>query len=82
MQDHIERQVGDLTVRIDRLLCVGFGDCIEVAPEAFEFDGDGIVAFKDGIDGVLRDRLITACDICPVDALILIDQSGMQIIPR
>ncbi|MEX2283141.1 MAG: ferredoxin [Gemmatimonadota bacterium] len=82
MQDQIERPVAGLTVRIDRLLCVGFGDCIEVAPEGFEFDADGIVAFKDGIDGVPRDRLIMACDICPVDALILIDEAGAQIIPR
>ena len=82
VQDTIERKVGDLTIRIDRLLCVGFGDCIEVAPEAFEFDGDGIVMFKDGIEGVERDRLITACDVCPVDALMVIDAQGKQIIPR
>ena len=82
VQDTIERKVGDLTIRIDRLLCVGFGDCIEVAPDAFEFDGDGIVMFKDGIESVARDRLITACDVCPVDALMVIDAEGKQIIPR
>ena len=82
MQDTIERKVGDLTIRIDRLLCVGFGDCIEVAPSAFEFDGDGIVMFKDGVDSVPRDMLITACDVCPVNALTVIDAEGKQIIPR
>jgi ferredoxin len=82
VKDQIERVVGDLTIRIDRLLCVGFGDCIEVAPEAFEFDADGIVAFKESITEVPRERLITACDICPVDALTVIDSEGLQIIPR
>ena len=38
----IVRMVGGLTVAIDRLLCVGFGDCIEEAPDAFEFDDEGI----------------------------------------
>lgn len=81
MQDHIERQVGDLLIRIDRLLCVGFGDCIEVAPELFEFDSEGIVRFRDGGDAVERARLITACDICPVDALVVFDATGAQLIP-
>ena len=62
LQDVLERQIGGFTVKIDRLLCVGFGDCIEEAAEAFEFDADGIVAFKDGADTVTRERLITACD--------------------
>lgn len=81
MADVDERRIGDLTIRIDRLLCVGFGDCIEAAPEAFEFDGEGIVVFKDTADEVERDRLIQACDICPVDALSVFDESGGQIVP-
>jgi ferredoxin len=83
VQDHIERQVGDLLIRIDRLLCVGFGDCIEVAPEVFEFDSEGIVRFRDDADAatVERARLITSCDICPVDALMVFDASGAQLVP-
>lgn len=82
MQDQVERKVGGLTIRIDRLLCVGFGDCIEAAAEGFVFDQDGIVAFRDGIDSVTRERLILACDICPVDALTLLDEEGRQLVPR
>ncbi len=37
----LERQVGDLIIRIDRTLCVGFGDCIEAAAEAFVLDEEG-----------------------------------------
>ena len=36
-----EKTIGELTVRIDRLICVGFGDCIDVSPEAFELDDEG-----------------------------------------
>jgi hypothetical protein len=31
---------------VDRLLCVGFGDCMDVAPDVFEFDDEGICAFR------------------------------------
>lgn len=78
----LERRVGDLTVRIDRTLCVGFGDCIEQAPDAFEFDSEGIVRFPmAGIESIERERLILACDVCPVDALSVFDADGVQIVP-
>ena len=44
VQDH---STGGLTIRIDRLICVGFGDCIEASPEAFELDDEGIAVFRD-----------------------------------
>jgi len=81
MQDQTERKLGDLTIRIDRLLCVGFGDCIEVAPEVFEFDDEGIVRFRDDAPAIDRERLIRSCDICPVDALEAVDADGMTIVP-
>jgi ferredoxin len=81
LQDHVEQHVCGLRVRIDRLLCVGFGDCIEIAPDAFEFDDDGIVRFKASADGVARALLISACEECPVDAITVWDESGAQIVP-
>ena len=76
MNDSSERRFDDLTVRIDRLLCVGFGDCIEQAPEVFEFDDEGIVRFRVNAPVIERDRLIVACDVCPVAALRVIDADG------
>ena len=78
--DTIERRVGDLTVRIDRLLCVGFADCLDEAPGAFVLDDEGIVAFGDP-DLPPRERLLRACEACPVDALSVLDVSGRQIVP-
>jgi ferredoxin len=76
----LERQVGPFTVRIDRLLCVGFGDCIEAAPDFFELDGDGIARFKDLYE-CAEEMLMQACRICPVDALTVLDANGVQLVP-
>lgn len=81
MSDTEERTIDDLTVRIDRLLCVGFGDCIDLAPDAFEFDDEGIATLKDGVDETDRKRLLEACECCPVDALIVLDENGRQVVP-
>ena len=80
MAEFEERQVGGLRVRIDRNLCVGFGDCIEGAPEAFVLDDEGLVVFKEP-DAVERARLLAACDACPVDAITVWDENGAQVVP-
>jgi len=76
-----ERTINGLTIRIDRTLCVGFGDCIELAPEAFEFDSEGIVRFREMAEIVPRERMILACDVCPVDAISVVDADGRQLVP-
>jgi len=76
----IEREVGDLRIAIDQTLCVAFSDCITAAPEAFQLNPDGVVAFLDP-ERVERERLITACNACPVDALLVWDLVGTQLVP-
>ena len=80
MSDGEERIVAGLRVRIDRTLCVGFGDCIKEAPEGFKLDGDGVAVFIDP-DVVERERLLRACDACPVDAISVWDSDGRQLVP-
>lgn len=75
-----ERAVGELRVRIDRALCVGFGDCVDAAPEAFALDGDAVAVFVTP-ERVGRERLLRACASCPVDALTVWDSNGRQLIP-
>lgn len=76
-----ERVIAGLTVRIDRLLCVGFGDCIERAPEVFEFDGETIAVFTEESVEASRSRVLEACESCPVDALTVLDEDGEQVVP-
>lgn len=80
MSDFEERTVGDLRVRIDRTLCVGFGDCITEAPEAFVLDESGAAVFVKP-DDVERERLLRACDACPVDAITVWNEEGVQVVP-
>ena len=80
MNDFAERIVGGLRVRIDRTLCVGFGDCVTEAPEAFVLDDTGTAVFVTP-EQVDRERLLRACDVCPVDAITVWDANGGQIVP-
>ncbi|HEV8264104.1 MAG TPA: ferredoxin [Gemmatimonadales bacterium] len=80
MSDYGERVVHGLRVRIDRTLCVGFGDCITEAPDAFVLDAAGIAVFVRPED-VERERLLRACDACPVDAITVWDAAGRQVVP-
>ena len=80
MAEFEERLVGGLRVRIDRSLCVGFGDCIEGAPEAFVLDDEGLAVFK-APEAVERKHLLAACDACPVDAITVWDENGAQVVP-
>ena len=78
--EHDERSVGRLRVRIDRTLCVGFGDCIAEAPEAFALDEGDVVVFLSP-ESVNPLHLIRACASCPVDALTVWDEEDNILAP-
>jgi ferredoxin len=75
-----ERTVHGLRVVIDRDQCVGFGDCMKEAPEGFALDDDTVAVFVSP-EAVERERLLRACDACPVDAITVWDETGRQIVP-
>ena len=75
-----ERAIGGLVVRIDRLLCVGFGDCLDPADGALVLDEQGIATFTARAEGLARDRVLEACRACPVDAITVLE-NGRQIAP-
>lgn len=84
MEDFRERSISGVTVRIDRSLCIGSGNCVNLAPEVFELDEQNLVAFNEGEGGpadIERDRLEEACFLCPVDALLVFDEDGEQVVP-
>ncbi len=80
MSDFEERIVHGLRIRIDRTLCVAFENCAKEAPEAFRLDDSGVVTFVEP-ERVERERLVRACDLCPVDAIAVWDETGRQIVP-
>jgi ferredoxin len=77
----VEQRVGEVTIKIDRHLCVGFGDCVTAAPDAFELDDENIAVIRTTADQVTLAVLIEACRACPVDALMVFDAQGAQLAP-
>ncbi|MGQ0722389.1 MAG: ferredoxin [Candidatus Eiseniibacteriota bacterium] len=77
----VERRIGDLTVCIDRDGCISSGNCIKVAPSLFEFDAESVASFAAGADAVGPERIVEACQVCPVEALEVTDSSGNRIVP-
>jgi len=75
-----ERLVHGMRIVIDELLCVGFGDCVTAAPDAFMLNGEGIVEFT-APEQVAPDVLLEACRMCPVDALAVTDARGQPLVP-
>ena len=80
MTDREKRQIGDLLIQIDRGLCVGFGDCIDAAPSAFQLDSETVAVFTRP-ESASREELLRACDACPVDAITVWDAEGRQLVP-
>ena len=76
-----ERQVAGLVVKIDRLICVGFETCVDVAPDLFQMDEEGIAIFTSDTNEVDKETVLEACKECPVDALVVLDASGNQLHP-
>ncbi len=81
MPETEERTITGLRVQIDRSLCVGFGDCVTEASEAFRLDGEDVAVFGPDADSVERKKLLRACEVCPVDALTVWDADGKQLVP-
>jgi ferredoxin len=75
-----ERTVHGLRIVIDRDQCVGFGDCAKEAPEGFKLDDETVAVFV-APEAVERERLLRACDACPVDAITVWDSEGTQLVP-
>jgi ferredoxin len=83
VSDFLERRIGRFLVRIDRNLCVGFGDCIDVADHLLVLDDDNVARFRDDADAADADddTVLRMCRACPVDALSATDESGAQVAP-
>jgi ferredoxin len=79
--DIVEKKIGELTVRIDRELCIGSANCVKVAPDLFELDEETISCFASGADTTPAEKVIEACEVCPVQALIVFDKTGREIVP-
>ena len=69
------------TAVVDRTLCVGFAECVKVAPSVFELD-DETIAFVLDPETVDPETLKQAAEACPVDAITVYDAEGRQVWPE
>ncbi len=69
-----------MKVKVDRSLCVGIGNCVALAPTVFKLDAENKVFVLD-INSVSQEKVLSAVESCPVQALIAEDDSGNQIYP-
>ena len=59
-----------MKVCVDPELCSGCGPCVDICPEAFELDEEGIAVVKvDEVPAELQDACKEAADTCPTEAI-------------
>ena len=54
---------------IDRSLCSGYGLCVDLAPDLFDLDEEGVAKTRGGITD--DERAVAAAETCPMAAILL-----------
>lgn len=69
-----------MKVMIDGELCVGVGNCVAIAPAVFKLDDENKAAVL-AHRSVDEEILMEAAESCPVNAIIVEDDDGIQLYP-
>ena len=67
-----------MKAKIDRDLCVGIGNSVAAAPTVFQLDKENKAIVLD-ISSADKDKIMTAAESCPMNAIIIEDDEGNQI---
>lgn len=67
-------------IKIDRRMCIGYADCVGIAPEVFRLGDDNVSVVVDP-DGADDELILDAARACPVDAITLVDEYDEQVWP-
>jgi ferredoxin len=67
-------------VEVDRDLCIGAAPCVTVAPGVFQLDEENKAYIVDQ-NGADADTILLAAQACPVQAIKVYDENGVQIYP-
>lgn len=65
---------------VDRDACIGAAPCVVVAPGVFQMDDEN-KAYVVNPKGADDETILLAAQACPVQAILLYDESGTQIYP-
>lgn len=67
-------------IEVDRDACIGAAPCVTVAPGVFQLDEENKAIIVDA-KGADDDTIKLAAESCPVQAIKLYDEDGMQVYP-
>jgi len=69
-----------LKITVNKNRCIGSGDCVETAPAVFQLDDEGK---SDVVNptGAGDNSIVAAARACPVKAITIVDDNGMQLFP-
>jgi ferredoxin len=76
----LEAAMAKLSITVNKTRCISSGDCVETAPAVFQFGGDGkseVVNAAGASDSII----VSAARSCPVKAITVVDEAGVQIFP-
>jgi ferredoxin len=77
---NLEVAMAKLSITVNKVRCIGSGDCVETAPAVFQLDAEGkseVVNATGAGDSVI----ISAARSCPVKAITVVDDAGVQLFP-
>ena len=75
------KKINNLTVVVDRNLCIGAASCVAVAPQTFALDGEAKAIILDTATAENPQAIMDAAKVCPVAAIIITDETGKQVFP-
>lgn len=74
-------KIKDLTVKIDRDLCIGAATCSAIASKTFGLDEHSKAILLDTVGEDKNEQIIEAAKSCPVLAIIIENEKGERIFP-
>ena len=77
----VKRKIRNLTMRIDRSLCIGAATCVAIAPKAWALDDEAKAIILDTVEEETDETLLEAARGCPVMAIFITDETGKQVFP-
>ncbi|MCL4359799.1 ferredoxin [Patescibacteria group bacterium] len=78
----VKRTIRNLTMWIDRDLCIGAATCVAIAPKAWVLDDEAKAIILDTAEEESDEILIEAAKGCPVMAIFVVDKkTGKQLFP-
>lgn len=70
-----------LKIKVDKSLCVSVASCVVIATNTFELDEEGLAQVKNPT-GDSDKIILQAAQSCPVNAIVVFDNSGKKLYPK